>query len=149
MLIDNSNQELQNIILAVLSKLSIISYQNFGRACFNTLKDVMKSGSDMEEQVKEFLYKEVINKLRSCSSDPEAIPISLLKGMCELVEDTEMYDLVTGLIKTNYRGWLKKYDEKIVTLRKRGSRMEDNEHYDSLIKLLSVSVTPEEEDPNV
>ena len=47
LLIDN-HFELQNIMLTVLSKLSIIKFHDFGLACFNTLKDLMKSGRDME-----------------------------------------------------------------------------------------------------
>jgi hypothetical protein len=47
-IIDNSNQELQEIMLTILAKLSIIKFHDFGLGCFNTLKDIMKSGREME-----------------------------------------------------------------------------------------------------
>lgn len=43
LLIDN-HFELQGIMLSVLAKLSIVKHQNFGIRCFETLKDLMKSG---------------------------------------------------------------------------------------------------------
>ena len=50
MLIDNQ-YEMQGIVLSILAKLSIINYMNFGLSCFNTLKDLMKSGDEMEDAV--------------------------------------------------------------------------------------------------
>jgi hypothetical protein len=82
LLIDN-HFELQNIMLTVLSKLSIIKFHDFGLACFNTLKDLMKAGREMENQVINYLRLEVINKLKQ--QDPTDIPISLLKGLFQLI----------------------------------------------------------------
>lgn len=62
LLIDN-HFELQNIMLTILSKLSIIKFYDFGVKCFNTLKDLMGAGREMEERVIEVLKKEVINRL--------------------------------------------------------------------------------------
>ena len=54
----------QIIMLFILDKLSIIKYKDFGLSCFNTLKDLMKSGSEMKAKVTEVLLLEVINKMR-------------------------------------------------------------------------------------
>lgn len=50
-------------MLSILAKLSIIKYFDFGIRCFNTLKDLMIAGKDMEDKVITVLKKEVINKL--------------------------------------------------------------------------------------
>jgi hypothetical protein len=50
-LLINNHHELQNIILTILSKLSIIKFFRFGVRCFNTLKDLMIAGKEMEEMV--------------------------------------------------------------------------------------------------
>ncbi len=50
-------------MLTILSKLSIIKYYDFGVRCFNSLKDLMIAGREMEERVIDVLEKEVINKL--------------------------------------------------------------------------------------
>ena len=63
LLIDN-HYELQNIMLSILAKLSVIKFQDFGIRCFDTLRGQMMSGKEMEERVIEILKKEVINKLQ-------------------------------------------------------------------------------------
>ncbi len=78
LLVDN-NFELQNIMLSILAKLSIIKFKNFGLRCFNCLKDLMKSGSAMAAKVQEVVKTEVINKMRQ--RDPTVIPVSLLQGL--------------------------------------------------------------------
>jgi hypothetical protein len=50
-------------MLSILAKLSIIKFYEFGLKCFNTLKDLMIAGKEMEERVIEVLKKEVVNKL--------------------------------------------------------------------------------------
>ena len=50
-------------MLTILSKLSIIKTNDFGIKCFNTLKDLMIAGKDMEDKVINIIKKEVINKL--------------------------------------------------------------------------------------
>ena len=47
----------------------------------------MIAGWEMEERVIDILEKEVINKLEQ--QNPEMIPASLLKGLYELVKQTE------------------------------------------------------------
>ena len=78
LLIDN-HFELQSIMLTVLAKLSIVRFHDFGLHCFNTLKDLMKSGRQMEIQVVHYLQVEVINKMKQ--HDPTVIPVSLLRGL--------------------------------------------------------------------
>ena len=84
LLLDN-HHELQSIMLTVLAKLSIVRFHDFGLHCFNTLKDLMKSGRQMETQVIYYLKIEVINKMKQ--HDPTVIPVSLLKGLYELITD--------------------------------------------------------------
>lgn len=59
LLIDNY-QEHQQITLSILAKLSKIRFYEFGLSCFNTLKELMKSGREMEEIVEEVIQDEVI-----------------------------------------------------------------------------------------
>ena len=49
-LIDN-HKELDDIILSILAKLSIIEKNNFGLSCFTTLRDLMMSGREVEEKI--------------------------------------------------------------------------------------------------
>ena len=51
-------------MLTILSKLSIIKFYDFGVRCFNTLKDLMIAGKEMEERVIDIIKREVINKLQ-------------------------------------------------------------------------------------
>lgn len=59
----NNHYELQNIMLTILSKLSIVKFYDFGVRCFNTLKDLMIAGKEMEERVTETIRREVVQKL--------------------------------------------------------------------------------------
>ena len=110
-LLINNHYELQGIMLSILAKLSIIKYQDFGLSCFNTLKDLMKSGRDLEAQILAILKDEVINKMKQ--PDPKAIPVSLLVGLYELVEDTGEDSMLTGMYETSFPAWLRLYDEKL------------------------------------
>lgn len=85
-LLINNHYELQSIMLTILSKLSIIKFYDFGVRCFNTLKDLMIAGKEMEIRVIGIIKKEVINKLTL--QNPEMIPASLLRGLYELVDLT-------------------------------------------------------------
>ena len=51
-------------MLSILAQLSIIRFMDFGLSCFNTLKDLMKSGREMEQVVIDVLTVEVIAKMR-------------------------------------------------------------------------------------
>lgn len=56
----NNHFELQHIMLTILSKLSIVKFYEFGVRCFNTLKDLMNAGKEMEERVISIIRKEVV-----------------------------------------------------------------------------------------
>ena len=75
-------------MLKILSKLSIIKFYRFGVSCFNTLKDLMIAGKEMEEMVTEIIKQEVIHMLHQ-QANPEMVPDSLLSGLHELVKKTE------------------------------------------------------------
>jgi hypothetical protein len=51
MLMIDSHFELRILMLSILSKFTNIKSQNFGRKCFNTLKDLMVAGKDLEIHV--------------------------------------------------------------------------------------------------
>ena len=50
LLIDNY-KDMQNIIMTIMAKMTVIRFQNFGVFCFKTLTDLMKSGPQMEQAV--------------------------------------------------------------------------------------------------
>ena len=54
LLVDN-HFELRNIILSILSKLTVIRSHEFGVKCFYTLRDLMVAGKELEIQVMEQL----------------------------------------------------------------------------------------------
>jgi hypothetical protein len=47
LLIDNI-MDVQHVMMSILADLSVIKFHNFGMCCFNTLKDLMKSGRELE-----------------------------------------------------------------------------------------------------
>lgn len=130
LLIDN-HFELQGIMLSILAKLSIIKFKNFGLSCFNTLKDLMNSGKEMEKQVIEVLKNEIINKMKQ--QDPTLIPVSLLKGLHELIEASEISSLLSGMFEMCFPVWLRLYCEKIEFCRKQHTQMGNHDHFDAII----------------
>lgn len=116
-LLIDTNYEMQAIILSILARMCIIRYHNFGLYCFNTLKDLMKSGSDMEDQVIFVLKNEVICKMNQV--DPTEIPVQLLQGLYELVDDSKKPDLLYGMFD-NFPQWLRQLIEKIEFCKKQG-----------------------------
>jgi hypothetical protein len=103
-------------MLSILAKLSIIKFKDFGLSCFNTLKDLMNSGTEMEKQVIEVLKNEIINKMKQ--QDPTLIPVSLLVGLYELIEASEISSLLSGMFEMCFPVWLRLYCEKIEFCRK-------------------------------
>lgn len=103
-------------MLSVLAQLSIIRYMDFGLACFNTLKDLMNSGREMAEVITDVLKVEVITRMRG--EDLQSIPVSIIKGLHELVEDTKNAEVLEDLLDTAFPKWLRQYCEKLKTLHK-------------------------------
>ena len=101
------------MMLKNLGKLCIINYQGFGLHCFNSLKDLMKSGRELENNVIEVLSLEVI-KLMEMQKNPKNIPVTLLNGLYNLVEDTEETEMLGGLYKESFPFWLKCISTKIL-----------------------------------
>lgn len=138
-LLINNHYELQGIMLSILAKLSVIKFQNFGMECFNTLKDLMQSGRELEDLITEILTNEVINQMKQ--PDPTVIPVSLLKGLNELVEESENSDMLTGMFDNNsFSQWMRAYSKLVEVCKKQMVMMGNDEHYDSIIALLSNSV---------
>ena len=103
-LLVDSHFDLRNIILSILSKLTIIKVYDFGVKCFNTLKDLMLAGKELNDLVMEQLQKEVIQKLDK--RKPDEIPLSLLEGLHELVRKSDQTELLRSLFETCFPNWL-------------------------------------------
>ena len=112
-------------MLSILAKLSSIKFQDFGIRCFNTLRDLMIAGEEMEERVIEVLKKEVINKLQQ--QNPESISAPLLKGLYELVEKTGKSDMLSALFENCFPTWLRTLYDKIDNANKFAVKFGDNE----------------------
>lgn len=91
-------------MLSILAKLCKINSHNFGVHCFGALKDVMVSGSDLQDKVKANINKEIISKLNE--EDPESITISLLVGLRVLVEKSGETSLLSKLYESCFEKWL-------------------------------------------
>ena len=59
-LLINNHYDLQTIMLTILSKLSLVTQHEFGPRCFQTLKDLMIAGKEMQEKVTEIIRSEVV-----------------------------------------------------------------------------------------
>lgn len=129
-------------MLSVLAKLSIVKHQNFGIRCFETLKDLMKSGRQMEEQVRVVLRQEVIGKLRM--TDPTSLPVSLLVGLDELVEATGNPNMLASLYDVSFPAWLRLYCQALDAHRAQGTLMGNHGHFDAVVSLIATSVKDEE-----
>jgi len=133
-------------MLSVLAKLSIVKHQNFGVRCFETLKDLMKSGRQMEEQVRSVLMQEVIGKIgTSRMADPAGLPVSLLVGLGELVEATGSPGMLTSLYDVSFPAWLRLYCQRLESYRAQGTLMGNDDLFDAIISLIATSVKDDEE----
>lgn len=125
-------------MLSVLAKLSIVAFKDFGLHCFTTLRDMMKAGREMESAVLNVLEKEVISRLSP--TDPTSIPVSLLLGLYDLVEETKIVSMLDSLYAKCFPSWIKKYSQKIDECRANNIVMGNDAHYDAIIQLLAASV---------
>lgn len=139
LLIDNY-KDMQNIIMTILAKMSVIRFQNFGLFCFKTLTDLMKSGRDMEEAVTIIIEKEIIEYLQNERNEPTAISVTLLKGLFGLIEETDSCHLLSSLFEYCFPSWLKMYCAILDKCLQNKQKMSDDVNYDSILSLLSISV---------
>lgn len=103
----------------------------------------MKSGRQMEEQVRVVLMQEVIGKLRM--SDPTGLPVSLLVGLGELVEATGNPSMLTSLYDVSFPAWLRLYCQRLDDHRAQGTLMGNHDHFDAVVSLIATSVKDDEE----
>ena len=75
------------------------------------------------------------------------ISVSLLQGLLELVQEIENTDMLSGLYLKCFPNWLKLYCQKLDLCKKNKQKCGDDEHFDAIICLLSVSL--DENKPNV
>ena len=137
LIIDNMT-ELQPQMLSILARLSIIDYKDFGYCCFCTLRDLLKSSSDLKPKVSDVILNEIINKLRQ--EDPTEIPHLLLDGLCRLIEDIGTPHMLTGMYDLCFPIWLRTFTEQLREQDQGKSKFGDHKHFDAIIKLIAVSV---------
>ena len=142
-LLVDSHFDLRSIILSILSKLTIIKVYDFGVKCFNTLKDLMLAGKELNDQVMEQLQKEVIQKLDK--RNPEDIPVSLLEGLYELVQKSDQTELLRSLFETCFPNWLNDLRDHIVQKKKKNQVFTETLHHDAIIALLASAVKNDKE----
>lgn len=68
------------------------------------------------------------------------ISVSLLQGLYGLVSDTLNANLLSGMLQSCFPRWLKAYNKLLKKAKKEGRYQDDDEHFDAIIDLLSVSV---------
>jgi len=110
LLIVDSHPKLRKIMLSILSKLTIVNNEDFSVNCFNTLIDLMQASKDLEIAVMETLEKEVISKFNTLSADQ--IPISLLKGLNELVKKSKSASMLRPLFDQFFTKFLDEIKRK-------------------------------------
>ena len=111
LIIDN-HVELRDIMLSILSKLTIIHTNDFGVQCFNTLKDLMVAEPELKEQVRKHIDASVIQKLNKLP--PKDIPVGLLVGLKDLMLDPQLEGetkLTTPLFRDFFPKWLSEIKE--------------------------------------
>lgn len=70
-----------------------------------------------------------------------------------MIDDTENAHILKGLFESCFPRWLRAYEKLIIKKKNDGSMQDDDEHYDAIIKLLSVAAIDAEnievlEDPD-
>lgn len=103
----------------------------------------MKSGREMKYQIENVIRIEVINKMKQF--DPTVIPVSLLVGLHEMIEETGAYSMLTGMYDLCFPIWLRLYCEKLDFFKQMNDRMGNHDHYDAIIKLIAISVKDNQE----
>lgn len=91
----------------------------------------------MSNLVVEVLQNEVISKLGV--EDPTKVPVTLIKGLYDLVKDTDMSQILDTLFENSFPAWIKKYVTILEQSQKDNDLQGNDEHYDSIMCLLSVS----------
>ena len=144
LLIDNCF-DVQHIMMSILADLSVINFMDFGISCFQTLKDLMTSGKELEAYVISIMQERVINTLKG--AEPYSIPVALLQGLHQLIEETEDSEMLTPMFDSCFSTWIRTYEKKIKAAKKQKTLIGNDEHYDAVIQLLADSVN--ENDDNV
>jgi hypothetical protein len=138
MLMIDNHPEMRTIMLSVLCKLTNIRTHNFGRQCFDTLKDLMVAGNELQTQIMDILKKEVIQKFDNHKT--ANISSQLLKGLQELVLKSGQTNILSALFQNCFAKALR--DLRTQMYKKKQAKQEFNNHdyFDAIIGLLSASV---------
>ena len=120
--------------------MSVIRFQDFGLRCFGTLTDLMKSGRDMAKAVTDILEREVIGLMQKKRYEPTGIAVTLLQGLNMLIEETSNTHILSELYEYCFPQWLTYYCADLDKCKQNKQKMSDDEHYDQIISLISISV---------
>lgn len=141
-LLINNHFELQEIMLTILSKLTILKTSDFGSRCFDTLKDLMIAGKDMEDEVTKAIQKDVVKMLTLTKLEQISIP--LLRGLFDLVRDTHKPGILSGLYEKCFPLWITDVHNCIMTCKRSGKNYPDIECFDLALALMSASLDTDE-----
>jgi hypothetical protein len=93
----NNHYDLQTIMLTIISKLSLVTQHEFGPRCFQSLKDLMIAGKEMQEKVTEVIRTEVVQGRMNGVRGEKTVPPQLIWGLHELVGETKKSEILNGL----------------------------------------------------
>ena len=99
-------------MLSILARLSIVDYKDFGYYCFCTLRDLLKSSSELKPKVTDVILNEIINKFKQ--EDPTIIPYKLLQELYKLIEDIGKPQMLTGMYDLCFPIWLRTFTEDLL-----------------------------------
>lgn len=110
-LIVDSNEELREIMLSVMSKLTTIHTFNFGVKCFDSMRDFMRADAHLHDLVCHFVDINIIKRLNMLPA--KDIPVGLLDSLRALVEDPNLddKDMMTPLFTDFFPMWLSEIKE--------------------------------------
>lgn len=106
----------------------------------------MKSGASLEQRIIKILKDEVIQNIRQ--PNPEHVPVQLLLDLIEMVKDIEAPEILGGMFDFAFPTWLTLITERIQECGPENQHP-NHDHFDAVIKLLSISITDEEDDEGV
>ena len=81
---------------------------------------------------------EVVSSMKP--GDPTVMHVNLLRGLHELVEKTKLSCILSSLFDACFPDWLRLYCHKLDFFSLNKIEIGNNDHYDAILKLLSVSV---------
>ena len=88
MILIEDQQSVQKSLMNIIADLSIIRQGEFGIKCLNTLNDLMGSGSEMKEVVKDILKNKVVSHI--CKNYLNDVPQSVIHGLIKITLENDV-----------------------------------------------------------